>query len=92
MPTVYPLTHKIVDDGSGNHFAIARIQYSSAVGATINVPGGLMSAACLVGSTSATAPTVGSITAGDSTVTLSSGDSGVVYLVSRHVGSAGAVN
>ena len=56
MPTVIPLNHQIVDDRTGNHFEINKVNHDG-VSTTVEVGGGLVSAAPLVGSTGDTAPT-----------------------------------
>ena len=96
MATVIPLNHQIVDDRTGNHFEINKVNHDGS-STTIEVAGGLVSAAALVGSTGGTAPTV-TVTQGNdagtsvsggtqSSVVLAGGDSGDVYVVSRHLGN-----
>lgn len=97
MAALVPTTFNIFEDRTGNHFVVAEINHDGGSN-TVDLPGGLVSAACLPATTSDTAPTV-TVTQGNdpgtsvdggtqSQVTVSGGSSGRVYLVSRHVGSA----
>lgn len=97
MATVIPLNHQIVDDRTGNHFEINKVNHDGS-STTIEVAGGLVSAAALLGATSGNVPTV-AVTQGNdqatavsggtqSSILLTGGDSGEVYVVSRHRGNA----
>jgi hypothetical protein len=89
MATLVPSSHQIVDDGSGSHFMIARVTHNGGTN-VIYTPDGLVSAGCLPGTTTATAPTV-TISQSSKYVQIAGGSSGVVYVISRHVGSAAAI-
>ena len=90
MATIIPTNFQIVDDKSGNHFVICQIVYDPTLTTTvINVPKGLVSAAVLTATTTATAAGV-TVSQTNQTVTLdNAGTAGTIYVVSWHVGSAG---
>jgi hypothetical protein len=89
MANLVPTNCRIVEDGTGNHFQIARVTTDGG-SHTVDTPDGLVSAGALPGTTGATAPTV-TVSQADQQVTISGGSSGIIYVVSRHVGSAAGI-
>jgi hypothetical protein len=100
MAALLPLGQDWCDDRSGTHFVVTRVNHDGGSN-TLDLPGGLVSAAHLVSSTSGTAATV-TVTQGNdpatevaggtqSLVTIVGGDTGEIHIVSRHVGNASAI-
>jgi len=86
MPTFIPLKSLTFDDRAGNHFVAHYLTYDATVSTVIDTAEGLVDAAVLYGTTGATKPTL-TVSQVNSTVTLASGDSGALCVVTRHVGN-----
>lgn len=89
MATLVPTNCRIVEDGTGNHFQIARITHDGGSN-VIDTPDGLVSAGALPGSTTATTPTI-TVSQTNKQVTIAGGSVGIMYVVSRHIGSAAGI-
>ena len=89
MATLIPTNCRIVEDGTGNHFQVCRVQHDGGTN-VVDTPDGLVSAGALPGTTTATAPTV-TVSQANKQVTIAGGSSGVIYVISRHVGSAAGI-
>jgi len=85
MALLIPLKSELIDDKSGNHFFIARVNHDGGTN-TVDVPPGVVSGAALP-TLNGTGPTV---TTSQTTLlaTLTGGDTAEVYIVTRHVGNA----